>query len=653
MRAGTRAGVLVVLVSMVLAVAPGAAQALTTCSVSAAGVATVTSTSQNDAYVELTATKLQYRQNSGVPTYTDCGLRSALEQIIVNGPQPNSFVTHLDLTTDLSGGSAEADGTPEIEVDTNAGSVHLGYVSGTGGPPPDAVVGMLGDATMEINTDPHAAGDADADIHAGACAVLNCVEVVGRTDTANRFSSAGGSFTGSPLHDVLLEGGDLADQIALGNAGTLVFAHDGDDTITGAQNNVRDIIDCGPGTDTGTADGNEFSLDNCEFAPPVTWSIGGFGAAQPFDEGTVATFPVKLSAALPFDASVVVSTQDGPNPSATAGSDYTAKTQTITIPAGQTTASFTVQTTQDQVDEARENVQAVLSSPSAAAGLSSTTVGTDQIADDDPLPNASISSATVAEGGTATLTITLDRDWQNPTAKTILVSTATGTAGAGDFTGLTNKVVSFTGGAKTATVDIATTDDTLDEPDQSFTVSLIDTTSLDVGVPASGTVTITDNDPQPTLTVTAATPVVEGASATLTLAPSGGWDGANRTVRVTVGGTAVAAGDTGPRTVTFTGAGAQQTVTVPTINDDIDAPDRTVTFAVDMLSGLSLPGGVNGVNRTVTVTDNDAKPTVSIGAATAVEGSTLKIPVSLQRRSASAIKLNVAATPGTAGAGDF
>jgi uncharacterized repeat protein (TIGR01451 family) len=81
-------------------------------------------------------------------------------------------------------------------------------------------------------------------------------------------------------------------------------------------------------------------------------------------EGENATVTVTLSAVSGLDASVSYATSDG---SATMGSDYTAISGTLTIPAGQTAGILTVPLSVDDEDEADETVEIALSAPQNAA----------------------------------------------------------------------------------------------------------------------------------------------------------------------------------------------------------------------------------------------------------------------------------------------
>ena len=78
--------------------------------------------------------------------------------------------------------------------------------------------------------------------------------------------------------------------------------------------------------------------------PPPTVSVAD--ATAP--EGSELGFAVTLSAPTAAPVTVTASTSSG---SAASGTDFTAKSQAVTIPAGSTGASFNVQSTQDAADE--------------------------------------------------------------------------------------------------------------------------------------------------------------------------------------------------------------------------------------------------------------------------------------------------------------
>jgi hypothetical protein len=102
-----------------------------------------------------------------------------------------------------------------------------------------------------------------------------------------------------------------------------------------------------------------------------------------------AEFTVSLSAASGKDITVDYATS---NTTATAGSDYTATSGTLTISAGATSGTFNVPVLADTTDENNETVTLTLSNPSNATISDATGVLT--ITDDDNPPALSIDDVT-------------------------------------------------------------------------------------------------------------------------------------------------------------------------------------------------------------------------------------------------------------------
>ena len=241
-----------------------------------------------------------------------------------------------------------------------------------------------------------------------------------------------------------------------------------------------------------------------------------------------------------------------------------------------------------------------------------------------PTPEVSITgSAGGTEGATVTFTLTAT---PAPTADLVVdVSVATG----GDFGyGSIPTTVTIPSGG-TATVNVATTDDSTDEPDGTVTLSIDAGSGYTVGAYGSETADVTDDDdpvapvvvvPDPEVSITAGAGVTEGGSATFTLtaspAPAADLDVA---VTVTADGDFGAA--TGSRTVTVP-TGGSVSFAVATSDDSADEPDGSVTAAVDAGSGYTV-SATQGAG-TVNVADDDVPiPVVSItaGAGVAEGGS--------------------------------
>ena len=161
--------------------------------------------------------------------------------------------------------------------------------------------------------------------------------------------------------------------------------------------------------------------------------------------------------------------------------------------------------------------------------------------------------------------------------------------------------------------------DTLDEPDETFTLQLTGT-SASGGILGDDTVTatITDDDNPPTVSI--ADINVNEADGTATLTVS--LDAASgKTITVdyaTVDESAIAPDDYIPitGTLTFNPGDTQTTITVPILDDPI--AEISETFAVTLNNEVNVTLAQS--TATVTVADNDAA-TVSIADATIVEGT--------------------------------
>src|SRR5262249_22917646 len=145
--------------------------------------------------------------------------------------------------------------------------------------------------------------------------------------------------------------------------------------------------------------------------------------------GTVnATFTVTLSHASNVDVTVHYATADI---TAAAGSDYTATTGTVIIPAGQTSATVTVAVKGDRLGEPNETIAVNLTAATGATIGDGQGIGT--ILDNEPC--ISISDFTKAEGKRNqttlfTFTVTLSVPYDQPV--TVSFQTMNGTATTGD-----------------------------------------------------------------------------------------------------------------------------------------------------------------------------------------------------------------------------
>lgn len=209
---------------------------------------------------------------------------------------------------------------------------------------------------------------------------------------------------------------------------------------------------------------------------------------------TNAVFTVQLSApatsaGVTFDIATFAST-------ATAGEDFVPNSQTaVVIPAGASSATFTVLVNGDVLNEADERFFVRIANVTGAFVNGSQGTGT--ITNDDPLPTLSISSPSIVEGnlGNRTLNFVLTLDAPSSLGVSVNVATANGTATAGsDYVGTTGGIF-FAPGETSKTLPVTINSDTAPEADESFTVTMSGVTNATIGAnPGTGTI-INDDVP--------------------------------------------------------------------------------------------------------------------------------------------------------------
>ena len=220
-------------------------------------------------------------------------------------------------------------------------------------------------------------------------------------------------------------------------------------------------------------------------------------------EGGVLSFTVTLAQAAGDTVTVDFSTANG---SATAGSDYSTTSGTLTFLAGETSKTVTVNSLQDAVYEGTEAFVVNLSGASGAVIADGQGTGT--IIDDDPapLPTVSIGDASAVEGklntkgknaGTPqrtsmTFTVTLSA----ASAQSVTVDYATAddsaTLADNDYEAASG-TVTFSPGQTSKTITVTIVGDNNIEPDEDFTVNLTNVSGASIDS-ASGTGTIVNDD---------------------------------------------------------------------------------------------------------------------------------------------------------------
>ena len=404
-----------------------------------------------------------------------------------------------------------------------------------------------------------------------------------------------------------------------------------DDAADETDGSVTATVNAGSGYTVSSSQGAATVAvsDNDDAPTPVVSVTAGSGIT----EGGDAVFTVTASPAPAsnLDVSVTVS-QSG---------DYGATTgqRTVTVP---TTGSvtLTVGTTDDTTDETDGSVTATVNAGSGYTVSSSQGAATVGVADNDaaPTPVVSVTAGSgVTEGGDAVFTVTAI---PAPAANLAVSVTVSQSGDYGATTGHRTVTIPTTG---SVTLTVGTTDDTTDETDGSVTATVNAGSGYTVSSSqGAATVGVADNDdaPTPVVSVTAGSGVTEGGDATFTVTASPA-PASNLDVSVTVSQSGDYGATTGKRTVTVPTTGSV-TLTVGTTDDTTDETDGSVTATVNAGSGYTVSSSQGAA--TVAVADNDdAAPeveiTVTVEAASAVEGDVLEFRVRLSEASTEEIRI--------------
>ena len=355
----------------------------------------------------------------------------------------------------------------------------------------------------------------------------------------------------------------------------------------------------------------------------------------------------------PSSDATTVTVSASPVSPAVAG-DYTLSGNLdLTIAAGQTTSTGTVTITgvdNDVVAAAKE----VTVSGTATNGQGVTAPGdvTLTIRDDDE-PGLSVADASVAEGdsGSTTMTFTVTLNPVAVSPVTVDWATSDGTARAGTDYTAGNGSLTFNVGDSTKTVSVTVTGDNVDEPDETFTVTLSSASGAAIS-DGTATGTIRDDDDPPTVTLVLSPDSITEVNAQSTVTATLDHPSSEETtVTVSVSPDSPAvAGDyrlSSNRELTIA-AGATTstgTVTVTSVNNTVDAPHKTVTVSGTATNsqGVTAPNDV-----TLTIRDNDATPTVTLvltPASIMESGGTSTVTARLNHPSSEATTVTVSAAP--------
>ena len=217
--------------------------------------------------------------------------------------------------------------------------------------------------------------------------------------------------------------------------------------------------------------------------PPPTPEVS-VTAGSAITEGGDATFTVTASPAPAADLAVTVTVSQSGDWGAATGQ------RTVTVPATGS-VTVTVGTADDSTDETDGSVTATVNTGSGYTVSATQGAATVAVADNDAAPTPAV-SVTGASGGTEGDPVTFTVTASPAPAADLAVTVTVATTGDYGYSTLPTSVTIPTSG--TATVTVATADDTADEPDGSVTLTVDPGSGYTVAAPSSQTADVADDD---------------------------------------------------------------------------------------------------------------------------------------------------------------
>lgn len=337
-------------------------------------------------------------------------------------------------------------------------------------------------------------------------------------------------------------------------------------------------------------------------------------------EGDNLKYFINLSVPTTVDVSVEYYTGHDSASTSASANDYTAIADTkVVIPAGQTQAVVEVSTVEDLVSENNEYVYLRLKNAERAIIAESEEKA--HIMNDDAGPSFSINNRSISEGGN--LTFTVSKSGSTAMSHNVNYTTATGTAGTGDFTAKSG-TLTFAAGDSSKTVTIVTKEDAVFENNEVMYVDLSSVTSGATISDSRGNGIITNDDAGPSFSINNRS-ISEGGNLTFTVSKSGSTALSHNVNYTTSTGTAGTGDFTAKSgTLTFAAGDSSKTVTVAT-KEDTGFENNEVMY-VDLSSATS-GATISDSRGNGTITNDDAAPSFVINNRTVNEGDNITFTI--------------------------
>ena len=395
------------------------------------------------------------------------------------------------------------------------------------------------------------------------------------------------------------------------------------------------------------------TITDDEGAPTVSLSVDSNTVSEGDGVGA-RTVTVTLSNTASDNVTVGLSTS---GTTTGGGVDYTLNSNSLLIAAGSTTASTTLDISEDLLIEGTETIIVDISSVTNSIGITENGVQTETInlTDNEAGPTVSISSSSpIAEnGGVSTVTATMSAAAAQSTTINLLFS---GTADNGTDYLQSASSITIAAGNTSGSITVTGVNDSFNDEAETVIVD-IDTVSGGNGASESGTqretITITDDDPAPTVSLSISVASVTesaGANAVTLTATMSAVAESSTSVTLSLSGTATEGAGTdytiNSSTITIAAGNTTGTAQLSILEDSFsEVPNETIVVDIASVSGGdSAVEAAPAQQVAVTITDNEATPQITLAPTAtspiAENGGTSTVTVSSTPASSSVITVN-------------
>jgi hypothetical protein len=361
---------------------------------------------------------------------------------------------------------------------------------------------------------------------------------------------------------------------------------------------VLDIL-AGNGYTVGNPEADQVTIQ--DKAPKVSIAAANATVTEAAGDHHTTQFTVTLSAAPAADTDVLLSVSGD----ARSGRQFQALPKKVTIPAGQTTTSFTLTPLDDNAALGDQTLTvSLLGNPKKFSVDTSKPSATVTIQDSEPIVSVAASTPNASETSLSAGVFTFSRTGGTASALTVKFSVS-GTAAPGKQYVALPKTVTIGAGQASTTLSVTPLDDGHKTGNRTVIVKLNNVPkiySVDT-YDDSAAVTIQDKEPIVSIIASTASAVESSLTAGVFTISRTGDKTQDLTVKLTIGGTATSGTMYVPisKTVTIAAGTSSTTVNVTPLDDHKVTGNKTVTATIipDALYTLDL----TKVKATVTIVD--------------------------------------------------